>query len=260
MPETERYLISYNVNGVRSAVAKNLYGWLRAENPDIVCLQETKAQPAQIDQALFESLGYRCSFYSARRKGYSGTAILSKPAPDAVLYGIGDDRFDHEGRLIRADYGEVTLVCSYFPSGTMGDVRQAFKMEYLACFFRYIEQLRQSRPKIIVTGDFNISHKPIDVNSPKTHEKMSGFLPEERAWMDQFAAAGFIDTIRAFHPDEAERYSWWSHWAKARKRNVGWRLEYCWITDTLRDSMTDADILSHVVHSDHCPVTLRIRF
>ncbi|MDR0728625.1 MAG: exodeoxyribonuclease III [Prevotellaceae bacterium] len=260
MTGTEYFLISYNVNGIRSAISKNFYDWLRVENPDIVCLQETKAQPGQIDHALFEQLGYHCAFHSAQRKGYSGTAILSKPTPDAVLYGIGDARFDDEGRLIRADYGDITLLCSYFPSGTMGNVRQAFKMEYLTAFFQYIEQLRQSRPKLIVTGDFNISHKPIDINSPKTHEKMSGFLPEERAWVDEFADAGFIDTFRVFHPDEAERYSWWSHWAKARERNIGWRLDYFWVTENLYENLSDADILDRVVHSDHCPVALRIRF
>jgi exodeoxyribonuclease-3 len=256
----ERYLISYNVNGIRAAVSKNFLGWLRGESPDILCMQETKAQTVQIDIASFENMGYRCAFNSAQRKGYSGTAILSKQQPDAVIYGIGDERFDSEGRLIRADYGDVTLICSYFPSGTMGDVRQAFKMEYLACFFAYIEELRRSRQKIIVTGDFNISHKPIDINSPKTHEKMSGFLPEERAWMDGFAAAGFVDTFRTFHPDEPERYSWWSHWGQARERNVGWRLDYFWVSENLQENLTGADILAQVVHSDHCPVTLRMRF
>jgi exodeoxyribonuclease-3 len=255
----ERYCISYNVNGIRSAIAKKWLEWLRAENPDILCLQETKAQREQIDVAALEEMGYHCAFHCAERKGYSGTAILSKQAPDQVLFGIGDTRFDSEGRLIRADYGEVTLLCSYFPSGTMGDVRQAFKMEYLALFLAYVTQLRATRPKIIITGDFNISHRPIDINSPKTHEKMSGFLPEERAWMDELAALGFVDTFRMFHK-EPERYSWWSHWAKARERNVGWRLDYFWISDPLQDNVLDADILDHVVHSDHCPVSLRIRW
>ncbi len=256
----ERYLISYNVNGIRAAINKGFNTWLQQENPDVLCLQEIKAQAGQIDVAFYENLGYHCYLNYAQKKGYSGTVIFSKQKPDNVFHGIGDTRFDAEGRLLRADFGDVTLICSYFPSGTMGDVRQQFKMEYLSEFTQYIAALRETRAKVIVTGDFNISHKPIDINNPKGHEKMSGYLPEERAWLDGFAASGFVDTFRVFHKDEKERYSWWSHWANSRARNVGWRLDYFWATDNLEKSLVGADILDRVVHSDHCPVALKIRF
>jgi len=257
---SERYLISYNLNGIRSAATKGFNSWLQHENPDMLCVQEIKAQPDQIDVAAYESMGYHCYINPAQKKGYSGTTIFSKQQPDQVIYGIGIPRYDNEGRLLRADYGDVTLICSYFPSGTMGEERQQFKMEYLADFLAYINELRKTRAKIIVTGDFNISHRPIDIDKPKRHEKTSGYLPEERAWLDAFLASGFMDTFRVFHPDESERYSWWSHFANARARNIGWRLDYFWVTGNLQNDLIDADILDKVVHSDHCPVALRMRF
>ncbi|MDR0581758.1 MAG: exodeoxyribonuclease III [Prevotellaceae bacterium] len=260
MTAPERYLISYNLNGIRSAVAKGLHTWLQQENPDVLCIQESKAQNDQIDIAFYESLGYHCFLHPAQRKGYSGTGIFSKQQPDEVIYGIGIPRYDAEGRFIRADYGDITLICSYFPSGTMGEERQQFKMDYLADFLKYILQLRLTRPKIIITGDFNISHKPVDINNPKAHEKTSGYLPEERAWLDALEACGFVDTFRVFHKGEAERYSWWSHFARSRARNIGWRLDYFWATGNLQHHFIDADILKDVVHSDHCPVTLRCSF
>jgi exodeoxyribonuclease-3 len=255
-----RYLLSYNLNGIRSAVNKGFNTWLQKENPDVLCIQESKAQNDQIDVAFYESLGYHCFLNPAKKKGYSSTAIFSKQAPDAVKYGLGIPRYDDEGRLLRADYGDVTLICSYFPSGTMGEERQQFKMDYLADFLTYVLELRKTRPQIIVTGDFNISHKPIDINNPKAHAKMSGFLPEERAWLDAFEACGFTDTFRVFHRDEAERYSWWSHFANSRTRNIGWRLDYFWATNNLLQNLADADILKEVIHSDHCPVTLKVDF
>jgi exodeoxyribonuclease-3 len=255
---TERYLISYNLNGIRGAVEKGFNEWLRQENPDVLCLQEIKAQADQIPVAFYKNLGYHCFINPAQKRGYSGTAIFSRQQPDEVIYGIGKPLYDGEGRLIRADFGDTTLICSYFPSGTSGAERQAIKMEYLADFLTYIEKLRETRPKIIVTGDFNISHKPIDINKPKSHERVSGFLPEERAWFDTFEAAGFIDTFRVFHKDEAERYSWWSYRSNSRAKNAGWRLDYFWVSANLQQNLLDADILHQVPHSDHCPVTLRM--
>ncbi|MDR1552587.1 MAG: exodeoxyribonuclease III [Prevotellaceae bacterium] len=250
-------LISYNLNGIRSALGKDLTGWLKCENPDILCIQETKAQPEQMNSPLFEELGYNCYWHSAVRRGYSGTGIVSKINFNKVDFGIGIEKFDMEGRLIRADFGDKTLICSYFPSGTMGDVRQEFKMDYLYAFTNYIKNLRKERPNLIITGDFNICHKPVDINNPEKHVNVSGFLPEERQWFDEFIDLGFIDTFREFCKD-SERYSWWSYRSGARPRNLGWRIDYFLVSENLKDKLADADILDTVVHSDHCPVMLVI--
>ncbi len=251
-------LISYNLNGIRSAMGKGLMDWVQSEQPDIICIQETKAQPDQMPTAAFESMGYTCHWNSATKKGYSGTAILSRIPINHVSIGIGDDKFDTEGRLIRADIGDYTLICSYFPSGTMGDHRQEFKMEYLFEFTRYVKKLREERPKLILTGDFNICHKPIDINNPDKHTTVSGFLPEEREWFDQLIAEGFVDSFRVFC-QEPNRYSWWSYRAGSRPRNVGWRIDYFLVSENLKDKLINADILDWVVHSDHCPVMLELK-
>jgi len=256
--DAETYLISYNLNGIRAALNKDLIAWLVKEQPAIFCIQEIKALPEQIPVHLFEELGYRLYFYAAKKRGYSGTAIFTKLKPDHVEYGMGIEKYDNEGRLIRADFGDTTLICSYFPSGTTGDIRQAFKMDYLVDFTHYISNLRKTRPRLIITGDFNICHKPIDINNPKKHENMSGFLPEERAWFDEFIAQGFVDTFRVFC-EEPNRYSWWSYRAGARPKNLGWRIDYFLVTENLRSSLINADILEQVVHSDHCPITLTIQ-
>ncbi|MDR2652976.1 MAG: exodeoxyribonuclease III [Prevotellaceae bacterium] len=248
-------LISYNLNGIRSALGKDLISWLKRENPDILCIQETKAQPEQMNSQLFEELGYNCYWHSAVQLGYSGTGIVSKINFDKVDCGIGIEKFDAEGRLIRADFDDKTLICSYFPSGTMGDVRQEFKMDYLYSFTKYIKNLRKERPNLIITGDFNICHKPIDINNPEKHVNVSGFLPEERQWFDEFIDLGFVDTFREFCND-GERYSWWSYRSGARPRNLGWRIDYFLVSENLKDKLVDADILDTVVHSDHCPVKL----
>ncbi|MDR0754782.1 MAG: exodeoxyribonuclease III [Prevotellaceae bacterium] len=248
-------LISYNLNGIRSALGKDLTGWLKCENPDIFCIQETKAQPDQTNSQLFEQLGYKCYWHSAVRRGYSGTGIVSKIDFDKVDFGIGIEKFDIEGRLIRADFGDNTLICSYFPSGTMGDVRQEFKMDYLYAFTKYIKNLKKERQNLIITGDFNICHKSVDINNPEKHVNVSGFLPEERQWFDEFIELGFVDTFREFCKD-GERYSWWSYRSGARPRNLGWRIDYFLVSESLKNHLVDADILDTVVHSDHCPVKL----
>ncbi|MDR0295835.1 MAG: exodeoxyribonuclease III [Prevotellaceae bacterium] len=250
-------LISYNLNGVRAALAKGFDQWLQQEQPDIICLQEIKAQADQIPLSIFIEMGYTCFLNPAQKKGYSGTAIFTKVKPDAVSYGFGIEEYDVEGRLIRADFGDKTLICSYFPSGTTGEVRQAFKMKYLEDFTRYIQDLRKQRPELIICGDFNICHKPIDINFPKKHETISGFLPEERAWFDDFVALGYVDTFREFCAAD-ERYSWWSYRSGARPKNLGWRIDYFLVTENLRSTLLDADILDKVVHSDHCPVELKV--
>ena len=248
-------LISYNLNGIRSALGKDLIGWLKSEAPDIFCVQETKAQPDQTSSYLFEEMGYKCYWHSAVRRGYSGTGIASKINFDNVSFGIGIEKFDAEGRLIRADFGDKTIICSYFPSGTMGDIRQEFKMEYLYAFTKYIKMLRTERPNLILTGDFNICHKPVDINNPEKHVNVSGFLPEERQWFDEFIELGFVDTFREFCSD-SERYSWWSYRSGARPRNMGWRIDYFLVSENLKNQLAGADILDTIVHSDHCPVKL----
>ncbi|MEI8085672.1 MAG: exodeoxyribonuclease III [Paludibacter sp.] len=250
-------IISYNVNGIRAALLKDFTQWLQAENPDVLCLQETKAQPEQIDTLLFAELGYTSYLHSAEKKGYSGVAIITKQAPDNVVIGMDFPLYDGEGRVIRADFGDVTVVCVYIPSGSSGDLRQAFKMEFLKEFAIYIAELRKTRINIVVCGDYNICHKPIDINHPERQNGVSGFLPEERAWLDEYEAAGMVDSFRVFNQN-AEEYSWWSYRGGARSRNVGWRIDYHWVSEPLRNRLKSAAILQDAIHSDHCPVVVEL--
>lgn len=251
-------IISYNVNGIRAALSKNFTEWLQAENPDVLCLQETKAHPDQIDTMIFAKLGYTSYLHSAEKKGYSGVAILSKQAPDKVIIGMQHPGFDSEGRVIRADFGDLTVVCVYIPSGSSGDLRQAVKMEFLKEFALFIANLRKTRPNLVVCGDYNICHKPIDINHPERQNGVSGFLPEERAWLDQYQATGMVDSFRMFD-QRGEQYSWWSYRGGARYRNAGWRIDYHWVTESLRDRLKNAAILSDAIHSDHCPVLVELK-
>ena len=251
-------IISYNVNGIRAALGKGLADWLKEEQPDVFCLQETKAQNEQLNLPLFEQLGYQGYFVSAQKKGYSGVGILCKQTPDYVGYGMGNELYDSEGRVIRADFGDVTVVCVYIPSGTTGDVRQTFKMDFLADFEQFILQLRKERPNVIVCGDYNIAHTPIDINHPERQVGVSGFLPEEREWLTHFIEGGMIDSFRVFD-SRAEQYSWWTYRMGARKRNAGWRIDYHLVSEPLRNRLIGAGIMQEVVHSDHCPVWVEIK-
>ena len=233
-------IITYNVNGLRAALSKGFTRWLEEEQPDVVCLQETKAQPDQIPTLEFEALGYRSYFFSAKKKGYSGVAILTRVEPDHVEYGMGIPEYDDEGRFIRADYGDLSIVSVYHPSGTMGDERQAFKMKWLEDFQHYIGELQKTRPQLILCGDYNICHRPIDIHDPVRNATNSGF----------------IDTFRYFHPEEAGKYSWWSYRFNARANNKGWRIDYCMASENLKSRLKDAYILPEVYHSDHCPCVL----
>ncbi len=251
-------VISYNVNGIRAALSKGLLEWIQQENPDVLCLQETKAQPDQIDLSVFSGLGYSGYLHSAEKKGYSGVAIFTKVKPDQVVVGMNHPLYDSEGRVIRADFGDVSVMSVYVPSGSSGDVRQAFKMDFLRAFLPFIEDVKKERPNLIVCGDYNICHKPIDINHPERQVGVSGFLPEERSWMDDYEASGMVDSFRVFD-QSPERYSWWSYRGGARSRNAGWRIDYHWVTEPLRDRLVSASILTDVVHSDHCPVLVEIK-
>lgn len=250
-------IISYNLNGIRSAQSKGMFEWLKDENPDIFHVQETKAQIDQIDLDPLREMGYSVHWHSAQKKGYSGVASFVKQAPDREVIGIGIGEYDSEGRFLRLDYGNLSVINSYFPSGTTGDIRQVVKESYLESVLAYLQALLAEGRDVIISGDFNICHKPIDINNPGNKNGVSGFLPHERAWMDRLVAAGFTDSFRQYD-QSPERYSWWSYRAGSRERNVGWRIDYHFVSNGIASKMTGASILPQVVHSDHCPVVLTI--
>lgn len=252
-------IISYNVNGIRAALRKGLQDWLKAADADIVCLQEIKAKPEQIDLAPFTALGYECFWQPAQKPGYSGTAILSRIKPDYVEYSSGMEAYDNEGRIIRADYGAISVISVYMPSGSSGDARQDFKMQFLSDFQSYINELKKERPKLIISGDYNICHTEIDIHNPKRNQKTSGFLPEEREWVSQFIASGFIDSFRHFNTDP-HHYTWWSYRANARAKNLGWRIDYHMVSENLESQLLRAAILPEAKHSDHCPLLVELAF
>lgn len=250
-------IVTYNVNGVRAAINKGLIDWLKAVNPDVVCFQEVKADLEQIDQSLFTSLGYEIFWNSAEKKGYSGVAILTKIKPNHVEYGCGMDVYDREGRILRADFDGFSLMSAYFPSGSSGDERQAFKMQFLADFMPYVKELKTKIPNLIISGDYNICHKAIDIHNPKSNAKSSGFLPEEREWLEAFVEAGFVDSFRSLNA-EPHHYTWWSLRFGSRAKNLGWRIDYQMITEPMKDRLKRALILPEAYHSDHCPVLIEI--
>lgn len=253
-------IISYNVNGIRSAITKGFTDWLKTDPADIVCLQETKAMKDNVDYKKIEELGYHTYWFSAQKKGYSGVAIFTKIKPDNIEYGHALEQSDFEGRVIRADFGDITLINAYYPSGTSGDERQTYKYQWLDEFFAYLQDLRKTRKKLIVVGDYNIAHKEIDIHDPKGNKNSSGFLPEERAWMDTFLQHEWVDTFRELNPDTKGAYSWWSQrFPTVRLQNKGWRIDYICITQNLKAQLTDAKIFPDVKHSDHCPIFAEIK-
>ncbi len=250
-------IISYNVNGIRAAMSKGLIEWMKETDPDVLCLQEIKASPDQVGVIEFEALGYHHFWYPAQKKGYSGVAIFSKTKPNNVVYGCGIKAYDEEGRIIRADYDNFSVMSVYHPSGSSGELRQAFKMKWLEDFQNYVTELRKTIPNLILSGDFNICHKPIDIHNPKSNANTSGFLPEEREWMENFINTGFTDTFRHFNQDP-HHYSWWSYRAGSRGKNLGWRIDYNLTAENLRERLSHSAILPEAMHSDHCPVLLEI--
>lgn len=252
-------ILSYNVNGIRAAMNKGLIDWLKTDPADIICLQETKAHKDNVDHKQFTNLDYYDYWFSAQKKGYSGVAVFTKIKPDNVVYGTGHQVSDDEGRVIQLDLGDIRLINAYFPSGTSGDERQTYKYQWLDEMYVYLEDLRKKHPKLILCGDYNIAHKEIDIHDPKGNKKSSGFLPEERAWMDKFINSGWVDTFRELHP-EPHRYSWWSQrFPSVRLQNKGWRIDYINATEPLRERVKGADIYHDVLHSDHCPIYLELK-
>ncbi len=253
-------LLSWNVNGIRAINKKGFLPWLAEAGPDILCLQETRAEEWQLPAELAQPTGYRVFWNSSKRKrGYSGTALLTREAPLSVQFGLGLDEFDQEGRTIIAQYPGFTLLNCYFPNGGRDHKRVPFKLAFYEAFLDKCEQLRAQGQPIIFCGDVNTAHQEIDLARPQSNKNNTGFLPEERAWLDQVVEAGYVDTFRHFQPDLAGQYTWWSMVTKARGRNVGWRLDYFFVAAELLEAAAEAFILPEVMGSDHCPVGLRLR-
>lgn len=247
-------LLSYNVNGIRAALNKDFITWLRATNPDILCLQEVKANVDQFDVSQFEELGYHNYWFPAEKKGYSGVAILSKIAPNSIKCGCDNEFYDKEGRVIQVNFENFSVLSVYVPSATNID-RLGFKMDFCEYFLTYVKELKKEFPNLIINGDFNICHTPIDINDPVRNSKVSGFLPEEREWLDRFLQeCNLVDSLRLFN-QEPFQYSWWTYRVKtARANNKGWRIDYNFVTRSLEKKLERAYILTQAIHSDHAPV------
>lgn len=251
-------IISYNVNGIRAAIRKGFLDWLQQAKPDIICIQETKAQKEQLNEMDFQLAGYPYQYwFSAEKKGYSGVAIFCKKEPKKVTYGTGIKSMDKEGRNIRVDYENVSIMSLYLPSGTNND-RLEFKFNYMEEFQNYVNELKKEIPNLVICGDYNICHEEIDIHNPKM-KGVSGFLPEERQWLSKFIKSGFIDSFRHLNK-EPNHYSWWSYRANARANNKGWRIDYNMVAEPLKKNISRAYILPQAKHSDHCPIALELKF
>jgi len=251
-------IYSWNVNGIRAAVKKGFLDWFRALSPDVMCLQEIKAMPEQLDGLIDELDGYNLVWNPAKRKGYSGVATFCKKKPKATHLGMGIERFDIEGRIIRHEFKDFDLFNVYFPNGTSGEERLQYKMDFYDAFLDHCQTLRAEGKKLVITGDVNTAHQAIDLRNPKANQKNSGFLPEERAWMDKFISKGYVDTFRMLHPDESDHYTWWSYRANVRAKNIGWRIDYFFVTEDLKGKVKDSFIEPDVYGSDHCPIGLSL--
>ncbi|WP_298547319.1 exodeoxyribonuclease III [uncultured Aquimarina sp.] len=251
-------IISYNVNGIRAALKKGFIEWLQQADPDVICLQEIKANKEQLELDVFAKAGYKYNYwYSAQKKGYSGVAVLSKTAPDHIEYGTGIDYMDQEGRNLRVDFNGVSIMSLYLPSGSNIE-RVEHKLKFMDDFQEYINELKKSHPNLVILGDYNICHEAIDIHDPVRNKNVSGFLPVEREWIGNFIESGFIDSFRHFN-SEPHNYSWWSYRANARANNKGWRLDYGMVAKPLQDKLKRAVILSDAKHSDHCPIMVELK-
>jgi len=251
----EGKLLCWNVNGIRAVWGKGFLDWLNQESPDILCLQETKAHLDQLDNELQAPRGYHAYWNYPERKGYSGVAIFTKEEPRSVQYDLGDGKLDMEGRVIITGYPEFVLMNIYFPNGKKDETRLKYKMDFYDVFLQFADSLKEQGKKLVVCGDFNTAHREIDLARPKENSKVSGFLPEERAWIDKFISHGYVDAFRQFN-QEPGQYTWWDLKSRARERNVGWRLDYFLVSENLLPAVTGAFIMPEVMGSDHCPVGL----
>lgn len=258
MPRKIR-ILSWNINGIRAVSKKGFLPWLKKESPDILCLQEIKATVPQIPNELKYVPGYEAYWYPAQRPGYSGVGTYSKIKSAKVNYGWGIGRFDSEGRALETEYDNFTLFNIYYPNGKMGPDRLKYKMDFYEAILAHFLKLRKAGKKLVICGDYNTAHKEIDLARPKENSKISGFLPIERAWMDKLVENGFIDTFRVFN-QKPDQYSWWDLRTGARKRNIGWRIDYHFISDDLKKNLDDAFIMPDVIGSDHCPVGVVLKF
>lgn len=250
-------ILSWNVNGIRAVYKKGFLRWFLKERPDILCIQETKAQEDQIPNEIKNVLGYHTYFSSADKKGYSGVGLFTKEKPNLIGRGFGIEKFDNEGRILIADYEKFLLFNIYFPNGKISRERLKYKMDFYDAFLDYVDELKNKGKKLIICGDVNTAHTEIDLARPKDNEKVSGFLPEERAWIDKFISHGFIDTFRIFKK-EGGHYTWWDLRTRARDRNIGWRIDYFYVSDNLKSKVKSAFIMPEVMGSDHCPIGIEI--
>jgi exodeoxyribonuclease-3 len=252
-------LFSWNVNGIRSCARKGFLEWLHGVRPDILGLQETRALPDQLEDAVRQPEGFDVHYHPAARKGYSGVALYTGIKPtNVVLGGLGDSAFDDEGRLIVADYGDFLFYTGYFPNGGNDLSRVPYKLEFSEAVLQHAEAQRRAGRSIVICGDVNTAHEEIDLANPASNRKNTGFLPEERAWVSRFLDHGYLDIFRRRHPGEAGHYTWWSNRKGVRERNVGWRIDYFFISPELEDRVVDARIHSQVMGSDHCPIELEL--
>lgn len=251
-------IISYNVNGIRAALRKGFIDWLKSTDPDVVLIQETKATPDQVETHLFEEAGYHHYWFSAQKKGYSGVAILSKKEPNHIEYGTGIASMDFEGRNIRADFDEVSVMSMYLPSGS-NMARLEHKLEYMDLLQTYINEIKRNLPNLVIGGDYNICHEAIDIHDPIRNKNVSGFLPVEREWISNFMESGFVDSFRHLNK-EPDNYTWWSYRANSRANNKGWRIDYNMVSAPLEQNISRAIILKNAMHSDHCPHMVELTF
>lgn len=250
-------IITLNVNGIRSAANKGFFDWMLEQKADVICLQETKAQEHQLSDAILRLPGFESYFFDALKPGYSGVAIFTKHKPDKIITGLGWQYADQEGRYIQADYGDVSIASIYLPSGSSGEERQAIKFDFLKHFKKFLLKIRDSQRHYILCGDWNIAHKIIDIKNWRSNQKNSGFLPEERAWLDEvFDNLGFVDAFRVVN-QEPDQYTWWSNRGQAWAKNVGWRIDYQIISPSLRSYIQTADIYKGQRFSDHAPLTVK---